>query len=132
MNEFARSTQGDVRRRGDDAEALVAKIFADAGWEVRTAGAVDSDMLVQNETTSYAVEVKAAAEGRADRLVPLWAQACLVAMRAAGRSHQPLAVVTAPGVSRSVAEQVLRFAEEFAPGVAAGVVDFQGVRRFRG
>ena len=119
-------------RRGRDAEVLLAKLFAEGGWEVRMAGEVESGMLVRNKDQSYAVEVNAAAEGRADRLVPLWAQASLVAMRAAGGSHQPLAVVAAPGVSPRVAEQVLKFAEEYAPGVAAGVVDFQGLRRFRG
>jgi hypothetical protein len=76
--------------------------------------------------------VKAGSEGRSDRLVPLFAQAVLEATRGAAQGAKPLAVVAAPRITRRVAEQVIRFAEEFAPGVAAGVVDSQGLRRFRG
>jgi hypothetical protein len=78
------------------------------------------------------VEVKAASEGRSDRLVPLWAQAWLQAVRAAGKGERPLAIVAAPRIAPRVAEQVLRFAAEHAPEAAAGVVDFAGLRAFRG
>ena len=84
----------------------------------------------------YAIEVKTAPEGRADRLVPLWAQACLEASRAASdhptSSPAPLAIVAAPEIAPRAAEQVLQFAATYAPNVAAGVVDLAGLRRFRG
>jgi len=78
------------------------------------------------------MEVKAASEGRSDRLVPLWSQAWLQAVRAAGEGLRPLAIVVAPRIPLRVAEQVLAFAGEHAPGAAAGVVDFTGLRAFRG
>jgi len=88
--------------------------------------------MVQKKGAAYAVEVKAAAEGRSDRLIPLWSQAYLQAARAANAQNRPLAVVAAPSISPRVAEQVLKFAQEYAPNGAAGVIDFAGLRRFRG
>ncbi len=89
-------------------------------------------MVLRRGGASYAVEVKAAAEGRSDRLIPLWSQAYLQAARAAGDHHPPLAVVAAPRIAPRMAEQVLKFAAEYAPDAAAGVVDFAGLHRFRG
>ncbi|MQA92108.1 MAG: hypothetical protein GEU90_18095 [Gemmatimonas sp.] len=43
-----------------------------------------------------------------------------------------MVVVGAPRIAPSTAEQVLEFAAEYAPDVAAGVIDFEGLRRFRG
>jgi hypothetical protein len=127
--------RSDAAQRGNQAEAVVAKLFKNAGWRVaRQPAGPDAhrpDLLVSRRGVSYAVEVKAGAEGRGDRLIPLWSQACLQASRAAGH-HAPLAVVVAPKVSPRVAEQILRFAEEYAPDAAAGVVDFEGLRLFRG
>ena len=80
----------------------------------------------------YAVEIKAAAEGHSDRLVPLLAQAVLQAQRVAGQNAAPLAIVAAPKIPRRAAEHVLRFAEEYAPDIAVGIVDFEGLRIFRG
>lgn len=79
----------------------------------------------------YSVEIKVAAEGRSDRLIPLWSQAYLQAVRAAG-SSPPLVVVAAPRIAPRAAEQVLRFAADHAPGIAAGVIDLEGLRMFRG
>lgn len=122
---------------GQRAEALVAGIFAEAGWKVRHNPAHDAsgrrpDMVVRRGAFAYAVEVKAAPEGRGDRLVPLWSQACLQASQAAGLNKEPLAIVVAPRIPRRVADQVLQFAAEYAPAVAAGVVDFAGRRAFAG
>jgi hypothetical protein len=80
----------------------------------------------------YAVEIKAAPEGRADRLVPLFAQAVLESSRAAGQKAAPLAVVAAPRISPRAAEQVMQFAERYAPSVGAGVIDLEGLAMFRG
>jgi hypothetical protein len=122
---------------GQKAKRVLADIFAKAHWHVRQeargrAGAPIPDMIVRRRDVVYVVEVKAAAEGRRDRLVPLWSQAYLQALRAAGDEHPPLAVVAAPRIARRVAEQVFSFVEEYAPDAAAGVIDFEGLRFFRG
>jgi hypothetical protein len=67
-----------------------------------------------------------------DRLVPLFAQAVLQSLHNAGKGAAPLAVVAAPKISPRVAQQVLKFAEQYAPDAAAGVIDFEGLRLFRG
>lgn len=122
--------------RGERAEKLVAEIFSRAGWQVRPGPEKGKGprphLVVRRGRSSYAVEVKVAPEGRSDRLVPLWSQAYLQAVRAAGEQHAPLAVVAAPQVARRVAENVLRFAGEYAADAAAGVIDFEGLRLFRG
>ena len=128
--------RSDALARGRYAEALLAKLFSDAGWNVRPrekrAGSSSPDLMVHKKGAAYAVEVKAAAEGRSDRLIPLWSQACLQAAHAANAEHRPLAVVAAPSISRRAADQVLKFAREYAPDAAAGVIDFGGFRCFRG
>src|SRR6266849_3593247 len=80
----------------------------------------------------YAVEVKAAVEGRADRLLPIFSQAVLQSLHGAGQNAAPLAVVAAPKISQGAAKQILNFAERYAPDAAAGVIDFEGLRMFRG
>ncbi len=128
-------SERDRFQRHAQAEDLVAQIFKDAGWGVtRQTGGRDDyrpDLLVRRREVSYAVEIKVGAEGRSDRLIPLWSQACLQAAQAA-RGGTPLAVIAAPEITRRVAEQILNFAERFAPDVAAGVIDFAGFRLFRG
>lgn len=122
--------------RGQQAEELVVEIFGRAGWQVRRephkGKGQRPDLIVRRGRSSYAVEVKVAPEGRSDRLVPLWSQAYLQAVRAAGQRHAPLVVVAAPHIARRVAESVLRFANEYAADAAAGVIDFEGLRMFRG
>jgi len=114
---------------------MLVQAFERAGWRVsrKPGGREDyrPDLLVRRPGASYAIEVKVGVEGRSDRLIPLWSQACLQAARTAGK-HAPLAVVAAPQITRRVAKNILDFAEEFAPDMAAGVVDFQGLRLFRG
>ena len=128
--------RSDALARGKQAEAVLAKLFADADWKVRMhdrVGASEVDMIIQRPGASYAVEVKAAPEGRSDRLIPLWSQACLQVSRAAqAKKSRSLAVVAAPSVSPRVAKKVIEFAREYAPDVAAGVIDFAGLRLFRG
>jgi hypothetical protein len=122
--------------REKQAEDLLEELFSQAGWRVRRNvrrhGHSRLDMVVSRGKVSYAIEVKASAEGRGDRLIPLWSQACLQAARAAGEHDPPLAVVAAPRISPRVANQVLDFASEYAPDAAAGVIDFSGLRLFRG
>jgi hypothetical protein len=122
--------------RARRAASILAGLFKSGGWKVvpepRVQDGPRPDLLVSRPGASYMVEIQAAAEGRSDRLVPLWAQASLQAARAAGERHAPLAVVAAPRIASSVADQILRFAAEYAPDAAAGVVDFEGLRRFQG
>jgi hypothetical protein len=118
------------------AEDVVAKVFSDSGWRVlrepRLGGILRPDLAVRRGGVAYAVEIKAAPEGRSDRLVPLWAQAWLQAAQAADDAHWPLAIVAAPRIPASAAARVLQFAEKYVPGAAAGAVDFAGLRQFRG
>lgn len=117
------------------AESLLADIFNQAGWRVdRQPRRQQSklDMFVRKSDTVYAVELKAAVEGRADRLVPFFSQAVLQAKHGAGKKAIPLAVVAAPHISQGAAKRVLGFAEHYAPDVAVGIIDFDGLRVFRG
>jgi len=126
--------KSDASQRGRSAESLLAALFEKAGWHVRLHpdGDAGCDLVVRRKGTEYAVQVKAAAEGRADRLVPLFAQAVLQSSRAAGEKAAPLAVVAAPRISPRAAEQVMKFAERYAPDAGAGVIDFEGLAMFRG
>ncbi len=122
-----------VAGRGDRAETLLAQLFRDVGWKVvRPKQSGRPDFLARRGGAAYVVVAKVASEGRSDRLIPLWSQACLQALRVGGANHPALAIVAAPRVAPHVAEQVLKFAAEYAPDAAAGVIDFEGLRRFHG
>ena len=126
--------RSDASQRGRSAEPLLAAKFEKAGWQVRLhpSGHAGRDLVVRRKGVEYAVQVKAASEGRADRLVPLFAQAVLESSRAAGQKAAPLAVVAAPRISPGAAERVMEFAERYAPDAGAGVIDFEGLAMFRG
>jgi hypothetical protein len=124
---------------GRHGEALnrVVDLLGQAGWDVQHepvgADGRRSDLLVRKGGWSYIVEMKVGSEGRADRLIPLWSQAFLQAHRlAAGGRHAPLAIVAAPYIRSDVADQIVEFAERNAPDGAIGVLDFHGLRLFRG
>ena len=135
---------GDVKTLGplskstleQPAIATLAEVFAASGWKVEhspsRAHERGPDLHVRRGDTSYVVELKATFDGRADRLVPLWSQASLQARRAASGRDRPLAVVAAPRITLRAANQVLAFAAEYAPEAAAGVIDLDGLRLFRG
>lgn len=118
------------------AESMLADIFKQAGWRVDRQPRrhrSELDMFVRKSgDVIYAVELKAAVEGRADRLLPLFSQAVLQAQHGAGKKAKPLAVVAAPRISQGAAKRVLEFAELYAPGAAVGLIDFDGLRLFRG
>jgi hypothetical protein len=126
--------KSDAAQRGRSAESRLAALFEKAGWHVRLHPSADPgpDLVARRDGIEYAVEIKSAPEGRSDRLVPHFAQAVLQAARAAGQKAVPLAVVAAPRVSSRAAEQVMAFAERYAPDAAAGVIDFEGFALFRG
>lgn len=135
MNNSAKPKKPAELERERQAESLLAEIFEQAGWRVQREShhqRAGVDMLVRRPGVVYAAEVKAGVEGRGDRLVPLFAQAVLQSFHNVGKSAAPLAVVAAPKISRRAAQQVLQFAEQYAPKAAAGVIDFEGLRMFRG
>lgn len=140
MIDLEQEGRSDASARNQRAEEILRELFAGAHWKVQRqpvhrVKASNPDLVVSRDQASYFVEVKTAAEGRSDRLIPLWAQVYLQAVhavRAAGGHHAPLAVVAAPRIAPRTAEQVLRFAAEYAPDAAAGVIDFAGLRLFRG
>jgi hypothetical protein len=135
MKKSQHSKSASASDREHRAESLLADIFERAGWRVEHKRRQQSelDMFVRrSDGVVYAVEVKAAVEGRADRLVPLFSQAVLQSLHGAGQKAIPLAVVAAPQISQGAAERVLKFAEHYAPDTAVGVIDFAGLRLFRG
>jgi hypothetical protein len=121
-----------------DFRRILANLFRKRGWRVFRQPAsrgIRADLVVQAGKNKYVVEVKAASEGRRDRLVPLLSQAILEAQASARRFPSPvapLAVVASRRVPEMVAEHLQRFAEQNAPGVAVGIIDSDGFRSFSG
>lgn len=125
------------KNRGKNAEALVAGLFQSNGWDVLVSpviGAKEADLIVHKGRQRFLVEIKALAEGRADRVIPLLSQAILVAKGKAfdAGNALPLAVICVENASPSLAKQVSSFAEKYAPNVAVGVVSENGLRHFLG
>lgn len=135
MEKLDLSATSDAIQRQGAGEELLRNAFEKAGWQVSRPRSSRPghrpDLIVRRRGASYAVELKMGAEGRSDRLVPLWSQACLQAAHVSG-PHAPLAIVGAPRIPSRVAHHILQFAEEYAPNAAAGVIDFAGLRLFRG
>ena len=129
---------GQVEISRTHFERFLAEVFRRARWRVECDprfGQRRLDLSVHNDEFDYAVEIKVASEGRRDRLVPLAAQAILQVQAAVSTAEPtvlPLAVVCAPRISESSAEQIHQFAKEYAPGVAVGVFDLEGFRSFAG
>jgi hypothetical protein len=127
--------KSEALHRHEDVEKLLVQVLENAGWKVSREPDGPKhyrpDLLIRRSGASYIVELKVGVEGRSDRLIPLWSQACLQASSASGK-HAPLAIVAAPRIAPRVAENILEFAERFAPEAAAGVVDLAGLRLFRG
>jgi hypothetical protein len=125
--------KSDSAERGRLAESRLAALFERAGWHVRRhPNDAGPDLVARRKGIEYAIEVKSAPEDRGDRLVPLFAQAVLQAAHAARQKAMPLAVVAAPSISPRAAEQVLAFAQHYAPDAAFGVIDLEGFALFRG
>lgn len=135
MGRQALPGKGELAERQMSVRSMLAAALEKAGWSLRRQpgrGPFRPDLLARRRRIAYAVEMKVGSEGRSDRLVPLLAQAVLEAKRTAGPGAAPLAVVAAPRIPRRVAEQVIQFAEDYAPDAAVGVIDFEGLRMFRG
>lgn len=116
------------------AEDRVADVFKVAGWKVRRAQPPKADLLVSRGHRFYCVQVKAAAESRRDRLIPLLAAAILEAQAAARASSaaKPLAIVAAPRISERLVGELEKYAAVVAPDMALGLVDFAGRVKMRG
>lgn len=126
--------------RGEEFERLLAGIFRRARWRVvrqppLRSGDMQPDRVVDSGSKKYVIELKISAEGRRDRLVPLLSQAILQAQAVAQQFPGPVvpvAVVAAPHIPDSVAEQVKEFARCYAAKVGVGVMDSEGLCDFSG
>ncbi len=109
----------------------VAAALVGAGWMVEhapwSARESGGDLIAERGQYRVVIEVKFIAEGRADRLIPLWSQAWLQAQHAAELAgHHPVAIVAADRISDKAAAAVLAFIKTFAPRAAGGVMDLAG------
>jgi hypothetical protein len=125
------------KNRSKNAVDLVARLFESNGWEIQASpveGSRRPDLIVQRGAQRFVVEIKALAEGRADRVIPLLSQAILEAQANAlnAGNAQPLAVICVENASPSLLNQVSSFAERYAPNVPIGIVSESGLRHFRG
>ena len=117
---------------------LLAGLFRQHGWRVKKEPKLadkEVDLVVARGSHRYIIELKAASEGRPDRLVPLLSQAILQVRayaQAFPESAAPLAVVAAPVISPSAANSLVSFLSQFAPDVAIGILDREGFRHFVG
>jgi hypothetical protein len=125
----------DALRSGEgtrQAEELLSLAFKQDGWAVEHHADHRADLVAHRQGAAYVVELKVGAEGRPDRLIPLLAQAILEARSEAAGGLRPLAVVAAPRIAPRAAKQILSFAQEHARGAAVGILDFEGLRLFKG
>jgi len=101
--------------------------FRRKGWRVEDnphVGGRSADMAVSKNRIRYLVELKAASEGRRDRLVPLLAQAILEAQAIAKGSPKPisvLAVIAAPRIAPAVIVHLERFPCRECAGCRGGL-----------
>lgn len=125
-------------KRTREAEQYVARLLRDNGWTVEQEGSGREhaeSFIVRNNTDAYMVEVKAMAESRADRFLPLLSQAILQAQAFAKENpgFKPLAVIYGERGSSALEKKVREFAERYVPPhVAIGVVTGDGLVYFRG
>ncbi len=123
--------------RGKNAETFVAGLFEANGWKVQTSPAEKGGrpgLLVRRGAQRFLVEIKALAEGRADRVIPLLSQAILQAQAHAigAKNARPLAVICVEKASSSLLNQASSFAQKYAPDVPIGIVAANGLRHFQG
>jgi hypothetical protein len=134
MNHPDFSGKSSQAQRWQVAADHLKLIFGEADWKVN---GIDQHQpagkfRARRRKVEYSVELKAASEGRADRLIPLFAQAALQLAHDGNQKALRLAVVSAPRIPPQTAEKVLEFASQYAPDVAVGLFDFEGLRVFRG
>ena len=117
-------------------ESDLSEAFQKADWKVDRApvGGRRAELLVRRGKHQYLSWLKVASEGRRDRLIALLSQAVLEAKFRASHSRGalPLAVIAAPRIAAPVAEALRAFTSKYAPDVAIGLIDDQGLRSFVG
>ena len=121
-----------------EAESSVADLFRSHGW--RSDASIDrgdggADLVLERDGQRFAVEVKALAEGRADRVLPLLSMAILQAKAHAREvvgGAKPLAVLWVGNASPSLGNHLRLFAKNYAEGVPVGVMSENGFRHFVG
>lgn len=127
--------------KSDSAEAVapdvIAALFSSDSWDVvhqPDRVTMPPDLVVSKGSLMYAVEIKTISEGRADRVIPLLAQAILQAQAHArdSRGVRPLAIVHVGNAERPLLDKVQAFSSRFAPDVAIGVIANDGTRHFIG
>lgn len=123
--------------RYKEAESFVADLLRSRGWQVDAShGSNDenADLIMERSGQRFAVEVKALAEGRTDRALPLLSLAILQAKAYARKIEgaKPLAILWVGHASPSLASHLRSFADNYAEGVAVGVVSENGFRHFVG
>jgi Restriction endonuclease len=127
----------ELPSRYSEAESFVANLLQSSGWQLeRSHDSVDrgADLILERGGQRFAVEIKALAEGRADRALPLLSLAILQAKAHAReiKGAKPLAVLWVGHASPNLASHLRAFAENYAEGVAVGVVSENGFRHFVG
>jgi hypothetical protein len=117
-------------------DSALVRLFESGGWKVgRSRSSRSGDFSIAKGQFRYAVELKAARDGRRPLLEAFLADALLRA-QAAARAHRPpsrpLAVVAAPVLSASMASALRDYVSAVAPGAAFGLVDSRGRFEFHG
>jgi hypothetical protein len=126
------------RKEKDELHEILIDLFRRSGGRVArepVEGDLRPDLVVDYGDKKFLIECKRSSEGRRDRLVPLLSQAVLQAQAMArhrGKPFVPMAVVAAPRISASICDQIKQFAQSYAPGVAVGIIDGEGLRAFVG
>lgn len=115
----------------------IADLFRSHGWAVespRASKVGQASLSVRKGADQYAIEVKPASEGRADRVVALLAQAILQANHHASLlpGARSLAMVHVNRATHSLLEKVAEFRSRYAPEVAIGIVSEEGTQFFVG
>jgi hypothetical protein len=137
-----------MRRRLSDLESisysenhyldLLVEIFERDQWRVKREALVadrGASLAISRGNLNYIVTLKISSEGRRDRLVAFLSQAILEVKVAASVSTDkpaPLAVIAAPSIPRSTADELIDFRSKVAADVAVGIFDREGLRRFVG
>jgi hypothetical protein len=123
---------------GRELHSLLADVFRRAGWKVVQQPhlpdeAYRPDLVASKGAAVYVVDMKVASEARPDRLIPLFSQAVLEAAAVARHgnpSARPLAIVASSQMPESVVERLQQFAASYAPDIAFGIIDADGLRYF--
>jgi len=115
----------------------LAAAFRDAGWHVeaqKRSSASFPDLVVEKGPLRYAVVLKVARQGRRRLLAAFLADALLRSDWYASQEEGsvPLAVVSAPSLSDSLAKELHDYIARFAPGHAYGLIDLKGRIELKG